>query len=168
MRSGRPRKVARANLSVALVASYARHGQVAGASYPKIYAVREFRLRSYRGGPRWRTCDPLQSNTSRGMRATRKPASSFATHRRSRCGLVRDRPVLSSHFSPGAAPQAGQRTASNCFGLSSFVTGKPLSTKRWSLDQFPMWTVYGFVTTDMGRVCRKPLISALFICKPPL
>jgi hypothetical protein len=27
---------------------------------------------------------------------------------------------------------------------------------------------YAFVTTDMGRLCRKPVISALFICKPPL
>jgi hypothetical protein len=32
----------------------------------------------------------------------------------------------------------------------------------------PIRTVYAFVTTDMGRFCRKPMISALFICKPPL
>jgi|SRR5579864_2853621 len=28
--------------------------------------------------------------------------------------------------------------------------------------------VYALLTTDMGRFCRKALISALFICKPPL
>jgi hypothetical protein len=44
---------------------------------------------------------------------------SFATNRRSRCGFVRGRPVLSSQFSLGAAPQVGQRTESTCLGLSS-------------------------------------------------
>jgi len=33
---------------------------------------------------------------------------------RSRCGSVRGRPVLNSHFSPGLAPQVGQRTARAC------------------------------------------------------
>ena len=36
---------------------------------------------------------------------------SEAAKRRSRCGSVRGSPVLSSHFSPGLAPQVGQRTA---------------------------------------------------------
>jgi hypothetical protein len=36
---------------------------------------------------------------------------SAAGIRRSRCGSVRGNPVLSSHFSPGFAPQVGQRTA---------------------------------------------------------
>jgi len=36
------------------------------------------------------------------------------------CGPLGGWPVLSSHFSPGVAPQVGQRTASICFGLSSF------------------------------------------------
>ncbi len=27
---------------------------------------------------------------------------------------------------------------------------------------------YAFLITDMGCFCRKALISALFICKPPL
>jgi len=36
----------------------------------------------------------------------------FASTRRSRCGSARGWPVLSSHFSPGAAPQVGQRILS--------------------------------------------------------
>jgi hypothetical protein len=44
---------------------------------------------------------------------------SAAIHRRSRCGSVRCWPVVSRHFSPGAAPQVGQVTASICSGLSS-------------------------------------------------
>src|ERR1035438_1878262 len=32
----------------------------------------------------------------------------------------------------------------------------------------PLCTVYALLTTDMGRFSRKALISALFICKPPL
>jgi len=40
---------------------------------------------------------------------------SEATERRSRWGSVRGNPVLSSHFSPGFAPQVGQRTAKACF-----------------------------------------------------
>jgi len=36
---------------------------------------------------------------------------SEAAKRRSRCGSVRGSPVLNSHFSPGLAPQVGQRTA---------------------------------------------------------
>ena|SRR5947207_2312066 len=39
---------------------------------------------------------------------------------RSRCGLVRGWPVLSSHFSPGAAPHVGHRLASIFFGLEFF------------------------------------------------
>jgi hypothetical protein len=44
---------------------------------------------------------------------------SEAINRRSRCGFVRGRPVLSSHFSPGFAPHVGQRTAraSFCFAF---------------------------------------------------
>lgn len=43
---------------------------------------------------------------------------SEAVSRRSRCGLVRGKPVLSSHLSPGLAPQVMQRTANAC----SFLT----------------------------------------------
>jgi hypothetical protein len=91
--------------------------------------------------------------------------------------------VLSSHFSPGAAPQVGQRTASNCFGLSSFFIASPMcrgqldrlrgtqSRRTESADTFNLRRfslVYALLTTDMGRFCRKALIRALFICKPPL
>jgi hypothetical protein len=43
---------------------------------------------------------------------------SAPTRRRSLCGSVRGWPVLSSHFSPGLAPQVGQRTARACFRLA--------------------------------------------------
>ena len=42
---------------------------------------------------------------------------SCAAKRRSRCGVFRGWPVLSSHFSPGFVPQGGHRTANICFGL---------------------------------------------------
>ena len=45
-----------------------------------------------------------------------KLGSSFAFNRRSRCGLMRGSPVLSSHFSPGLAPHVEQRTARAFFG----------------------------------------------------
>jgi hypothetical protein len=44
--------------------------------------------------------------------------------------------VLSSHFSPGAPPQVGQRTASTCFGLSSFVT-QTSTYQSWSTRTVP-------------------------------
>lgn len=40
---------------------------------------------------------------------------SEASRRLSRWGSVRGCPVLSSHFSPGLAPQVGHRTAKACF-----------------------------------------------------
>ena len=95
---------------------------------------------------------------------------SFAIHTRSPCGLVRGCPVLSSQFCPGAAPQVGHRTPSICFGLSSFVT--QTSTYKRVVNRTssgkPAWAVYVLLTTDIGRFCRKALMSALFICKPPL
>jgi hypothetical protein len=48
-------------------------------------------------------------------------AYSFAISRRSRCGSMRGCPVVSSHLFPGTALQVGQRTASACFRLSSFL-----------------------------------------------
>ncbi len=30
------------------------------------------------------------------------------------------------------------------------------------------WRVYTLLATDMGRLCKKAVISALFICSPPL
>jgi hypothetical protein len=62
--------------------------------------------------------------------------------------------VLSSHFSPGAAPQVGQGRASICFALSSFFIHKLPMYKGLQLDQFPVWRVYALLTTDMGRFCR--------------
>ena len=43
--------------------------------------------------------------------------------RRSRRGSVRGCPVLSSHFSPGPAPQVGQRTGCTCLrvGFLAFM-----------------------------------------------
>ena len=32
----------------------------------------------------------------------------------------------------------------------------------------PVTGLYALLTTDMGRFCRNALMSALFICKPPL
>ena len=46
---------------------------------------------------------------------------SAAINRRSRCGLVRGSPVVSSHFSPGLAPQVGQRTAISLRGAVLLV-----------------------------------------------
>ena len=40
--------------------------------------------------------------------------------------------------------------------------------KLVNADGFSMRMLYGLLTTDMGRCCKKALISALFICKPPL
>ena len=62
----------------------------------------------------------MMDTNSNGARSAKARVQSFAISRRSRCGLLRGWPVLSSHFSPGAAPKVGQRTASACFGLSSF------------------------------------------------
>ena len=60
----------------------------------------------------------------------REPQS-FAINRRSRCGSVRGCPVLNAHFSPGSAPQVGQRTARICFGLSSFFIAKRVSENTY-------------------------------------
>ena len=46
---------------------------------------------------------------------------SEAARRRSRWGSVRGCPVLSSHFSPGLAPQVGHRTA-NTYVSVTFMT----------------------------------------------
>ena len=64
-------------------------------------------------------------------------AQSAAINRRSRCDSVRGWPVVSSHFSPGAAPQVGQRTASACFRLSSFFMAGEIvpqnQVQEWSI-----------------------------------
>jgi hypothetical protein len=59
--------------------------------------------------------------------------SSCAINRRSRCGAVRGWPVFNWHFSPGAAPQVGQRIASIRFGPSSFfITGNIMPEIRYA------------------------------------
>jgi hypothetical protein len=54
-------------------------------------------------------------------------------NRRSRCELVRGWPVLSSHFSPEAAPHVGQGTASVSVRLSSsaFLVSAALSPSAY-------------------------------------
>jgi hypothetical protein len=70
---------------------------------------------------------------------------SAAVNRRSRRGPERCRPVISSHFSFGAAPQVGQRTANICFGLSPALIGRQCpkpNGQEWSMlnsyEQFPI------------------------------
>jgi hypothetical protein len=86
--------------------------------------------------------------------------SMLAIHTRPRCGLVRGCPLLSSHFCLGAVPQVGHRTPSQTSTYKRVV--------NWTSSRKPVWTVYALLTTDIGRFCRKALMSALFICKPPL
>jgi hypothetical protein len=80
---------------------------------------------------------------------------SFAIHMRSRCGLVRGWPVLSSHFSPGAAPQVGHRTASIWLGLSSFVT-QPPRPKGSSIRPVPEAHLDGLRPPDNGH---RPILQ---------
>jgi hypothetical protein len=54
------------------------------------------------------------------------------------------------------------------FWAEFFFHHKPAPTKAGQLEQRRLWTVYALLTMDMGRFCRKALISALFICKQPL
>jgi hypothetical protein len=123
-----------------------------------------------------RTAMMPQTSTRGSTRRNLCHGQSFAINRRLRCGFIRGCPVLSSHFCPGPAPQVGHRMASTCFGLSCFLikTSMPqksdLLTSVGNLREAPYVTPesYPFVTTDMGRFCRNALMSALFICKPPL
>jgi hypothetical protein len=49
------------------------------------------------------------------------------------------------------------------------ICGKPVDLSiELCADEQGHSTVYALRTTDMGRFSRKPLIRALFICKPPL
>ena len=81
---------------------------------------------------------------------------SFAIHTRSRCGLVRGCPVQSSQFSPGAASQVGHRTASTCFGLSSFVTQTSTYKRGRELDQFREARLDGLPPPDNGH---RPILQ---------
>jgi hypothetical protein len=64
-------------------------------------------------------------------------AVSVAAHRRSLCGSVRGWPLLSSHFSPGAAPQVGHLTVSirSKFGFVFMARGSYTKPPRqeWSI-----------------------------------
>src|SRR5581483_7205741 len=64
------------------------------------------------------------------------PESHFseAARRRSRWGSVRGCPVLSSHFSPGLAPQVGHRVANTCFSVAVINRYCVLARiERWSI-----------------------------------
>ena len=65
------------------------------------------------------------SSRSQSRRSPETPPGthlSEPTRRRSRCGSVRGKPVLSSHFSPAFAPHVGHRTDSACFFLAFMDT----------------------------------------------
>jgi hypothetical protein len=71
---------------------------------------------------------------ARGLKAL--PTTHFfrAAKRRSRCGSVRGSPALSSHFSPGFAPQVGQRTAKASFSVAFMATQcAGCSPTSWSI-----------------------------------
>jgi len=75
--------------------------------------------------------------------------------------------VLSSHFLSRSASTS--RTANSEHLLwAEFSCTQTSTFKSWSTRTVPLWTVYALLTMDMGRFCRKALMSALFICKPPL
>jgi hypothetical protein len=65
-----------------------------------------------------------------------QPDFSAAINLRSRCGSVRFCPVPSSHRTPGAAPQVGQRMASICLGVTSLSS---VSVPQHRVRQF-LWT----------------------------
>jgi hypothetical protein len=67
-----------------------------------------------------------------------------AINRLSRCGSVRGWPVVSSHFSPGAAPQVGQRIASIFVGPNFFfieMVGNHISQEPESDGQYRSYTI---------------------------
>jgi hypothetical protein len=86
---------------------------------------------------------------------------------------VRGSPVLNSHFSPGSAPQVGQRTARICFGLSSLkrvafslltLAWLPLVVDEivWHFEQTDTVVAFGviwlvWVTVPATFVCAVPL-----------
>ena len=68
----------------------------------------------------------------------RRDTQSLEIKRRSRCGSVRGCPVLSSHFSPGPAPQVGQRTACTCLrvGFLAFMVFQDAAIRRRKMVNF--------------------------------
>ncbi len=85
---------------------------------------------------------------------------SAAAKRRSRCGSVRGRPLVSSHFFPGLAPQVGQWTARACSSLT-FISRimHCCSATRWSILTSPQVTFVEyspeahFSTVSSGDAC---------------
>jgi hypothetical protein len=69
-----------------------------------------------------RTLQGVLQNWCSPFEVWREVYFSEASKRRSRCGSVRGRPVLSSHFSPGLAPQVGQRIVRVCSFLVFMAT----------------------------------------------
>ncbi len=82
---------------------------------------------------------------------------SFAANRRSRCGSVRGCPLVSSHFSPGAAPQVEHWTASASSRLSFFSHGRKImpynATQNCSILHSLEW--------GLGRLRRRDGIFVL-------
>lgn len=93
---------------------------------------------------------------------------------RSGCDSKRSPPEFNTQRSPGAAPHVGHRMEDCCFRVSSFILISCLRRSRESRfgsglgpEAEPPDRVYVFLT-DMGRFCRNAMISAQFICNPPL
>ena len=63
---------------------------------------------------------------------------SAAIKRRSRCGVVRGFPEISSHFLPGSAPQVGQFTASACLRVAflAFMVVDDAAIRRRKMVNF--------------------------------
>ena len=86
----------------------------------------------------------LGKNWSPGRIIRLLPAQFATLHRLSRCGSARGWPVVSSHFSPGAAPQVGQRIASIFFGPSFFfieIVVNHISQEPESDGQYRSYTI---------------------------
>ena len=87
---------------------------------------------------------------------------SEAARRLSRWGSVRGCPVLSSHFSPGLAPQVGHRTASACFSVTCFMVCVFLD-EGWSIltSAFPSY-VLNFTGTRWDTIVEDNGESELY------
>src|ERR1700722_5730925 len=99
--------------------------------------------------------------------------------RRSRCGSVRGWPVLSSHFSPGFAPQVGQRTANAFFGSTFMATACAVlrqnsgqlcpvrnpfllnTDNRLTANLSPVFVVWPFLARDLKRELFSPEIGKM-------
>ncbi len=102
-------------------------------------------------------------------------AHSFAIILRSRWGSVRGCPVQSSHFSPGAAPQVGQRMESMSLGMAFFImvdrsapykVGEDGHSCERKLRRLPRSWRGGLFGCLRRWLCRsgRPRISTLISC----